>query len=53
MDDLSSMLASEMLARRDAARNEVTGLIGQLVFNYSRFVTALTYALPGKTRAKN
>jgi hypothetical protein len=41
MEDFSSMTAIEMLARRDAARNEIASLIGQLVFNYSQFVTAL------------
>jgi hypothetical protein len=41
MEDLSSMTSVEMFARRDAAESEISGLIGQLVFNYSRFVTGL------------
>lgn len=41
MEDSDSMTASEMFARRDATENEISGLIGQLVFNYSRFVTGL------------
>ena len=41
MEDVSSMTASEMLARRDAGEKEISGLVGQFVFNYSRFVTGL------------
>lgn len=41
MEDFSSMTASEMFARRNTAENEISGIIGQLVFNYSRFVTGL------------
>lgn len=41
VEDFSSMPAAEMFARRDAARSEIARLIGQLVFDYSRFVTAL------------
>ena len=41
MEDISSMSAAEMFARRDAAENEVASLIGKLVFSYSRLVTGL------------
>ena len=41
VEDLSSMPAFEMLARREAAEKEITNLLGQLVFAYSRFVTGL------------
>jgi hypothetical protein len=41
MEDLSSVTSIEMFARRDAAESEISGLIGQLVFRYSRFVTGL------------
>jgi hypothetical protein len=41
MEDFSSMTVIEICARRDVAKNEISGLIGQFVFNYSRFVTGL------------
>lgn len=41
MEDLSSITASEMLARRHIAESEFADLIGQFVFQYSRFVTGL------------
>lgn len=41
MEDFSSMPAYEMFARRNAARDEISGVIGQFVFRYSRFVTGL------------
>lgn len=41
MEDFSAMPAHEMLARRNAVRDEIAGLIGQFVFSYSRFVTGL------------
>jgi hypothetical protein len=41
MEEICSMSATEMLARRDAAENEVASLIGNLVFSYSRLVTSL------------
>jgi len=52
MEDFSSISAIEMFARRDAAENKILGLIGQFVFAYSRFVTALHFVLLGTTRAK-
>jgi hypothetical protein len=41
MDDFSTMTGSEMLARRKAAEEEIAGILGQFIFKYSRFVTAL------------
>ena len=41
MDDFDSMPSTEMFARRDAAEKEISGLIGQFVFTYSRLVTGL------------
>lgn len=52
MEDLSSMTASERLAKRDAVRNEVASLIGQLVFNYSQFVTSLHLCMAWRDEGK-
>ena len=41
MKDLASMTGLEMDAKRDITENEVSGLLGRLVFAYSRFVTGL------------
>lgn len=41
MEELDSIPAYEMFARRDATEKEVASLLGQLVFAYSRFVTGL------------
>ena len=42
-----------MFARRDAAEKEITGLIGQLVFDYSRFVTALHFCVAWHNQGKD
>ena len=39
------MTGAEMFARRDATETEVATLIGQLVFSYSRLVSALHYCV--------
>lgn len=53
MEDFGAMPASEMLARREASRNEIKGLIGQLVFDYSRFVAALHLCVGWHRGGKN
>ena len=53
MEDFSTMPAIEMFARRDAAEKEITGLIGQLVFDYSRFVTALHFCVAWHNQGKD
>ncbi|GAA0887671.1 hypothetical protein [Rhodanobacter soli] len=53
MEDFDSMTASEMFARRDATENEISDLIGQLVFNYSRFVTGLQLCVAWHNEGKD
>jgi hypothetical protein len=45
MEDIRTMTGKEMFARRDATEKEVATLIGQLVFSYSRLVSALHYCV--------
>ncbi|KGM52665.1 hypothetical protein N800_11155 [Lysobacter daejeonensis GH1-9] len=53
MDDFSSMSGTEMFARRDAAESEISGLIGQFVFTYSRFITALHLCVAWHNQGKD
>lgn len=45
MEDVREMTGAEMFAKRDATMAEVATLIGQLVFSYSRLVSALHYCV--------
>lgn len=41
MEDFDKMTATEMMVRRETAQQEIAQLIGQFLFAYSPFVTAL------------